>query len=119
MVWGATARILKELLDGLRRGGMGMSLRAYAPDDERLRELLESWRTIAVVGLSADPCRPSFGVARYLIDAGYDVIPVHPDAPGGPRASGVPDAWPTSSGRSTWSTCSAVPSSRRTTRGRR
>lgn len=57
-----------------------MSLRAYAPDDDRLRELLASWRTIAVIGLSPDPWRPSFGVARYLIDSGFDVIPVHPDA---------------------------------------
>jgi predicted CoA-binding protein len=59
---------------------MGMSLRAYAPDDERLGELLDSWKTIAVVGLSADPFRPAFGVARYLKDVGYRVIPVHPEA---------------------------------------
>lgn len=57
---------------------MGMSVRTYAPEDERLRELLGEWKTIAVVGLSSDPRRPSFGVAQYLQAAGYRVIPVNP-----------------------------------------
>ena len=68
-----------------------MTRHAYAPDDERLRQLLGSWRTIAVVGLSSDPWRPAFGVARYLLDAGYDVIPVHPSETEVLGRTGVPE----------------------------
>ncbi|TMD85629.1 MAG: CoA-binding protein [Chloroflexi bacterium] len=41
--------------------------------------MLRSARTIAVVGLSANPRRPSHGVARYLQRAGYRIIPVNPN----------------------------------------
>ncbi len=47
-------------------------------DDHRLRALLADTRTIAVVGLSPKPERPSFQVAHYLQAAGYRIIPVHP-----------------------------------------
>jgi uncharacterized protein len=47
-------------------------------DDERERDLLEGSQTIAVVGLSPDESKASNRVARYLIDAGYKIIPVNP-----------------------------------------
>lgn len=50
-------------------------------DDDALMALLESSRTIAVVGLSTDPEKPSRKVAETLVAAGYDVFPVHPSAP--------------------------------------
>lgn len=57
---------------------------APAADDESalLRDLLARTRTIAVVGASADSWRPSFGVAAYLVRAGYRVVPVNPTAKG-------------------------------------
>jgi predicted CoA-binding protein len=42
-------------------------------------KILRAARTIAVVGLSANPRRPSHGVARYLQRAGYRIIPVNPN----------------------------------------
>jgi predicted CoA-binding protein len=46
--------------------------------DDALRALLEKARTLAVVGLSSNPARPSHGVARYLQSHGYRVVPVNP-----------------------------------------
>ena len=48
-------------------------------DDETLRLALLSARTVAVVGLSDKPSRPSYGVASYLQSQGYRVIPVNPN----------------------------------------
>jgi len=48
------------------------------PSDDELRALLESARTIAIVGASSKLDRPSHGVMKILIDAGYTVIPVTP-----------------------------------------
>jgi uncharacterized protein len=42
-------------------------------------ELLKNYKTIAVVGLSSNPMRPSFGVTEYMQSAGYRIIPVNPN----------------------------------------
>jgi predicted CoA-binding protein len=44
-----------------------------------LRELLARNRRVAVVGLSANEMRPSYFAAKYLLDHGYEVIPVNPN----------------------------------------
>lgn len=46
--------------------------------DNEKRQLLNNAKTIAVVGLSDDPIRPSNRIARYLQNEGYRVIPVNP-----------------------------------------
>ena len=43
-------------------------------------ELLARSRRIAMVGASPNPVRPSFGVMRYLLDEGYEVVPINPKA---------------------------------------
>jgi len=48
------------------------------PPPDELRSLLRRARTIAVVGLSPRPIRPSNSVSRYLQRAGYRIIPINP-----------------------------------------
>ena len=47
-------------------------------EPETIREILENTHTIAVVGLSDQPGRPSLGVARFMQRQGYRIIPVNP-----------------------------------------
>jgi predicted CoA-binding protein len=47
-------------------------------DSPIISRVLQTCRTLAVVGLSADPARPSFSVARYMQEHGYRIIPVNP-----------------------------------------
>jgi predicted CoA-binding protein len=51
-------------------------------DDDLIRDILGTRRTIAVVGFSANPSRPSHGVARYLQTKGHRVVPVNPGLAG-------------------------------------
>ncbi len=48
------------------------------PDDDALRELLQTVRTIAVVGLSPQPARPSHRVAQAMQRYGFRIVPVRP-----------------------------------------
>lgn len=53
---------------------------ASQPDQtDPIRELLQRAQTIAVVGLSDNPLRPSHGVSAYMQTQGYTIIPVNPN----------------------------------------
>jgi len=60
---------------------------ALDPSDADLRRILTETRSIAVVGWSPKPDRPSHGVAAFLARRGYRVIPVNPGQ------AGVVTAW--------------------------
>jgi hypothetical protein len=47
-------------------------------DDQTLRQILQTARTIASVGLSSNPEKESYGVGQYLQSRGYRVVPVNP-----------------------------------------
>ena len=53
--------------------------RAGILDDAAMLDLLRAARRIAVVGASSNPLRPSNGVFRSLVAAGYDCVPVNPN----------------------------------------
>ena len=71
----AEAERVAALLD-LHEGRLGLPLL----DDAGIRALLASARRIAIVGASSDPARPSHRVLRELRAAGYQVVPVNPQA---------------------------------------
>jgi predicted CoA-binding protein len=50
--------------------------------DDAIRDILLNTRRIAVVGASDRPERPSWGVARFLVDRGYAITPVNPGVAG-------------------------------------
>jgi uncharacterized protein len=47
--------------------------------EDVIADILKKHETIAVVGLSANPRRPSFSVTQYMRSAGYNIIPVNPN----------------------------------------
>ena len=49
------------------------------PTGDPVLEILKKYKTIAVVGLSSNPLRPSFGVTQYMQLSGYRIIPVNPN----------------------------------------
>ena len=55
-----------------------VNARAINADISILRRILTAMRTIAVVGLSQKSYRPSQVVVKYLIDHGYQIIPINP-----------------------------------------
>ena len=70
-------RFLPQLCQGLMRatafvGGM--------TDDRLLREILTRYKRIAVVGMSKNPEKEAHTVPKYMIERGYDVVPVNPTA---------------------------------------
>ena len=46
---------------------------------DSIRDILEKYKTLAVVGLSSNPARPSYGVSAYMKSHGYRIIPVNPN----------------------------------------
>ena len=64
------------------------------PQADAIADLLKRSKTIAVVGLSNSPLRPSYGVSAYMQTNGYRIIPVNPNIKGalGEKAyASVPD----------------------------
>jgi uncharacterized protein len=53
---------------------------SYTPD--YIRDILRSVKSIALVGASSNPVRPSYIVMQYLLDKGYKVVPVNPGLAG-------------------------------------
>src|SRR5260370_33291663 len=60
-----------QIPGGAEIGGRG--------DSDRITKILGESKTIAVVGLSSNPMRPSYGVTEYMQAAGYRIIPVNPN----------------------------------------
>lgn len=60
-------------------------------EPETIERILREYRTVAVVGLSDKPYRPSYGVAGYLQSHGYRIIPVNPRLTGVLGEKAYPD----------------------------
>lgn len=57
-------------------------------NDREIADILRKAKKIAVIGLSPVPARPSYGVTRYLIEAGYEIFGIRPASP--PKILGRP-----------------------------
>jgi predicted CoA-binding protein len=65
------------------------------PGADPIFDILTKYKTIAVVGLSSNPARPSYGVTEYMQSSGYHIIPVNPnetDVLGEPSYARLEDA---------------------------
>src|SRR6266851_1369774 len=60
-------------------GGDALKRAPTQTQPDVILELLRKYKSIAVVGLSSNPMRPSFGVTEYMQEAGYRIIPVNPN----------------------------------------
>lgn len=58
---------------------IGKWQKAADMDNQAIRNILDSYKTIAMVGLSGNWYRPSFFAAKYLLEHGFQVIPVNPN----------------------------------------
>ncbi len=68
-------------LQGLTNSMTSSQTPSFVPgqtEASAIADLLNSAKTIAVVGLSSRSCRPSYGVTRYMQSAGYRIFPVNP-----------------------------------------
>ena len=61
-----------------------------AATTDEIGELLKRSKTIAVVGLSSNPLRPSYGVSAYMQNHGYRIVPVNPQIKGALGEKAVP-----------------------------
>src|ERR1700680_771401 len=50
-----------------------------APSADSIFDILTKYKRIAVVGLSSNPARPSYGVTEYMQSSGYQIVPVNPN----------------------------------------
>lgn len=65
-------------------GGAAMNHDSYS--DTYIRAILHGAKTIAIVGASDNPSRPSFFVLKYMLERGYRVFPINPGKAGGTMA---------------------------------